>query len=112
MKTGVVEFSSLHSTCASPMNVHVIPSLDSASVRTDWNIVKETWPHLKTVPFPRMRSKSVDILIGLCAETTPLFAPLKTVKGAEYEPVSLAVLTRVGSAEAEAGFGFRKPGFS
>ena len=94
MKTGIVKLMSLHSSYESSVNVHVISSLDGASVRTDWNTVKKQWPHLKSVPFPRMNSKNVDILIGLCAETTQLFVPLKTVKGADSDPV--AVLTPLG----------------
>ena len=56
--------------------------------------MKSRWPHMRTVPFPRMSGGSVDILIGLCAETTQLFVPLKTVKGADSDPV--AVLTPLG----------------
>ena len=97
MKTGVVQLSDLHSAYEAEINIHVISSLDGESVSTNWNTAKSQWPHMRTVPFPRMSGSSVDFLIGLCAETTQLFVPLKTVKGADSDPVQ-AVLTPLGWA--------------
>ena len=94
MKTGTAKLSSLHSSYESSVNVYAIPSLNGAAVRTNWDAMKKQWPHLKTIPFPRMSGKNVDVLIGLCAETTPLFVPLRTVTGAASDPV--AVLTPLG----------------
>ena len=61
-----------------------------------WKTMNSQWPHMRTVPFTRMSGDSVDILIGICAETTQLFVPLKTVKGADSDPV--AVSTPLGWA--------------
>ena len=94
VKTGALQLSSLHSAYEAEVNVHVIPSLDGASVRTNWNTMKSQWPHMKSVPFPRMSGDGVDMLIGLSAQTTLLFVPLKTVTGADFDPV--AILTPLG----------------
>ena len=92
--SGAVRIASTQSKFEASLDVHVISSLEGASVCTSWQDVKQRWPHMADIPFPKMAEKEVDLLIGLSPETMPIFVPLKTVSGANSSPV--AVLTPLG----------------
>ena len=94
MMAGSVDISSLNNSFQATLDVNVISSLEGASVCSNWQDIKQHWPHMEDVPFPKMAGNGIDLLIGLSADTMPIFVPMETRSRDKASPV--AVLTPLG----------------
>ena len=60
----------------------VLPYFMGSGKTQDWNVIKENWPHLKNVNFPKLEGyygNEVDALIGW--DNADLITPLDMIKG-------------------------------